>query len=81
MTGPLALLAADAAADRRAARAVEQLPALLGHTHQPDSAWTCDTCGGTPWPCSPAMVLLAERYASDPASLAVLLADLEVAAR
>ncbi|MDG4768738.1 hypothetical protein [Solwaraspora sp. WMMD792] len=62
---------------RPAAPAVE--PA---HTpHRP--TWDCVVCpDGTPWPCSPARVQLAEAYASEPLALSVDIGEmLTVAAR
>ncbi|MDG4767880.1 flavin reductase [Solwaraspora sp. WMMD406] len=47
--------------------------------HRP--SWRCAVCpGGTPWPCSPARVQLAEAYSGDPIARAVPVAGLMPAA-
>ncbi|WFE44261.1 hypothetical protein [Verrucosispora sp. WMMD1129] len=63
-------MAAEAA---RIGRAVDALPARLGDQHTPlRPAWTCGTCEpGTPWPCSPARVRLAEAYGRDRVALSM----------
>lgn len=70
---PTTVQAARAERTRQALRALDALEHRLGDQHMPQRPeWDCLSCEpGTPWPCSPAQVRLAEAYRGDRVGLSM----------